>query len=202
MTAEESVADIKRCLRKKALASMKAIDPADRQTKSRAACQRILQRECFQHAHTVMLYMPMPSEIDVTPLAIRCFQTGVTVCVPRVDWERREMTPVEVASFNDAMMDVDDHGIRTPRRGRMILPSTIDLVIVPGLAFDTAGNRLGRGGGFYDRFLNRVSKSTGRIGICFDEQVIEHVPSEPLDMKVDLLITDRRSTRTGGTQRK
>ncbi|MGI9013739.1 MAG: 5-formyltetrahydrofolate cyclo-ligase [Phycisphaerales bacterium] len=180
-------------LRREAIDRMQAIEVEARVERSLAACRRIMPLETFALAETVMLYMPLPSEVDVAPLAIRCFQHGKVVCVPRVDWDRREMTPLEIECFEDSeRMEVDSHGIRSPRAGRLVLPGLIDLVIVPGLAFDVRGNRLGRGGGFYDRFLARLNQSTKRIGICFDEQIIDAVPTNNGDERVDMVVTDRR----------
>src|SRR5262245_49912094 len=83
-------------------ARMKAIAGAMtselRHAASVQACARLVALEAFEHAGTVMLYMPMTNEVDVTPVAVQCFRLGKTVCVPKVDWKRRDMHPVEVTS--------------------------------------------------------------------------------------------------------
>jgi len=183
-------------LRSKMRAMLSELDPADRHTASARACTRLIGLEAFKHASVVMLYMSIPTEVDTTLVAIRCFQRGKIVCVPKVDWKRREMSVVEVSSFDDRSIEVDDHGIRTPRGGRLVVPASIDLVVVPGLAFDTHGNRLGRGGGFYDRFLPRLRRAATTVGLAFDDQVVENVPAGEQDVKIDSLVTDRRVTRT------
>jgi len=175
---------------------LRAMSSEERHEKSISVCRRVCGLESFRHATTIMLYMPLPSEVDITPIAIRSFQLGTTVCVPRVDWKRKEMTAVEVRRFDDDTMDVDEHGIRVPRDGRIVIPGLIDLIIVPGLAFDTHGNRLGRGGGYYDRFLGKVSRQAAKIAVAYDEQIVEEVPVNERDMRVDLVVTDRRATRT------
>jgi 5-formyltetrahydrofolate cyclo-ligase len=161
-----------------------------------AACARVIALDAFRTARIVMLYMPLASEIDVTPVALRCFQLAKTVCVPRVDWQRKDMIAIEVNELDDRVMDVDEHGIRVPRQGQPVLPSMIDLVVAPGLAFDTRGHRLGRGGGFYDRFLARMRESACRVGVAFDFQVVDAVPAELQDASVDIVVTDRRVTTT------
>jgi len=175
---------------------LRAMSSEERHEKSISVCRRVCGLESFRHATTIMLYMPLPSEVDITPIAIRSFQLGTTVCVPRVDWKRKEMTAVEVRRFDDDTMDVDEHGIRVPRDGRIVIPGLIDLIIVPGLAFDTHGKRLGRGGGYYDRFLGKVSRQAAKIAVAYDEQIVEEVPVNERDMRVDLVVTDRRATRT------
>ena len=175
-------------------------DETFRHDASAAACAHLTSLEVFQHASVVMLYMPLATEVDLTPAAIRCFQGAKTVCVPRVDWRGRDMVPVEISSFDDEVMAVDDHGLRTPRAGRPIVPSQIDLVIVPGLAFDAGGNRLGRGGGFYDRFLRRLRRSAITVGLAFECQIIDTVPADDRDFAVDLIVTDRRVNHIKGSR--
>jgi 5-formyltetrahydrofolate cyclo-ligase len=167
----------------------------ERHSASDAACVRVISLDAFRHASVVMLYMPLAYEVDTTSIAIRSFQLGKTVCVPRVDWARQDMHAVEITTFDDRVMQTDAHGIRTPRDGRLLIPGSIDLVVVPGLAFDARGNRLGRGGGFYDRFLTRLHKSATSVGLVFDEQIIDDVPVDDRDIGVDFVVTDRRITR-------
>lgn len=170
------------------------ISEDDRRAASLQACRRLTQLEAFEHAMSVMLYMPLRGEIDVTPVAVRCFQLGKTVSVPRVDWKRKDMTAVEVIEFDDHFMEVDEHGVRVPRDARPILRETIDLVVAPALAFDPQGHRLGRGGGYYDRYLSRLRRTSTVAGIAFDQQVVDEVPAVKHDMRVDVLVTDRRVT--------
>ncbi len=176
------------------------LGPEARHDASAAACARLTALEAFRHASVVMLYMPLPTEVDLTPAAIRCFQSGKTVCVPRVDWKGRDMVAVEISSFDDEVMEIASHGLRTPREGRPLVPHLIDIVIVPGLAFDTSGNRLGRGGGFYDRFLRRLRRSATTVGLAFDEQIIDAVPADDRDFAVSMIVTERRVCQIGGSR--
>jgi len=172
-----------------------AVMSADRRHEASVqAVSRLVGLEAFRHAQVVMLYMPLATELDVTGAALHCFRTGKTVCVPSVNWDTHEMAPVEVLSFDDEVMDVDDRGIRTPRDGRTVSANLVDLVIVPGLAFDLAGGRLGRGGGFYDQFLARLRPETTIIGIAYDEQIIDEVPLANHDRRMDIVVTDRRQS--------
>ena len=175
------------------------MNPSERHDAAAAACRQLATLEIFRHSGVVMLYMPLADELDLTPIAISCFQAGKTVCVPRVDWKRRDMEPVEVTSFDDHVMDTDSHGLRTPRGGAPLPANLIDLVVVPGLAFDTHGFRLGRGGGYYDRFLARLRRSATSVGLVFDIQIIDSVPVDDRDVTVDIIVTDRRVTRANGS---
>ena len=181
-------------IRKQVRATLNRMTPEQRAQASHTACARLMQLEAFENASVVMLYMPLADEVDLLPLALRCFQMGKTVCVPKVDWKRGDMEAVEVTSFDDHVMEVDEHGVRAPRDGQPVLVRTINLIILPGVAFDAQGNRLGRGGGFYDRFLKRLSPSAAAIGIAFDQQIIDVVPVDDRDIRVDMVVTDRRLT--------
>ena len=175
-----------------------ALDDERRHAGSVDACTRLMGIEVFKHASVVMLYMPLATEVDVTPAALRCFQASKTVCVPKVDWDRKDMSSIEVTSFDDHVMDIDAHGLRMPRHGRLIVPSMIDVVVVPALAYDLHGRRLGRGGGYYDRFLGRLRRSATTVGIAFDEQIIDEVPVDDGDLSVDVVVTDRRIAQVKG----
>lgn len=186
--------DPKQIIRNEIRRKLTAMSAEDRHRDSTIACSRLCSLEAFQRARVVMLYMPLPTEVDVTPIALKCFQLGKTVCVPKVDWQRLDMIAVEVNAIDDRVMDIDEHGIRTPKQGQPIPPSMLDLIVAPGIAFDSHGRRLGRGGGFYDRFLARTRDSAVRVGIAFDGQVIDDIPTQDHDLMVDIVITDRRIT--------
>lgn len=188
--------DQKRVLRRAMRQTLDAMSGDDRHSGSVAACARLGSLEAFRHASTVMIYLPLAAEVDTTSLALRAFQAGITVCAPRVNWSRRDMDAVEISSIDDRIFEADDHGVRSPVGGRPVVPTQIDLVVVPGLAFDVQGHRLGRGGGFYDRFLTRLRRGAVTAGLAFDGQIVDHVPAGPLDAAVDWVVTDRRLCAT------
>src|SRR5688572_16491016 len=121
-------------IRSRMRAALGSMTPEARQNASFSACARLQGLEPFEHASVVMLYMPLETEVDVTHIAVRCFRLGKTLCVPKVDWDREEMNPVEVTSLDDRVLDCDEHGVRSPKDCRPIMPSMIDLVVVPALA--------------------------------------------------------------------
>ena len=138
---------IRRQLREK-LAKM---SEADRAAKSLAAAALMMASPEFAAARAVMLYLSSPHEVDTAPLALRCWQSGKTVVVPKVSWDQRRMLPVEITSLQTNMTTTGP-GVREPISGKPIPVNLIDLVMVPGLGFTTDGHRIGRGMGFYDRF--------------------------------------------------
>ena len=104
------------------------------------------------------------------------------------------MMPVEVRSLTHDLAE-NSLGIREPVSGVPIPTSMIDLVIVPGLGFDEKGNRLGRGRGFYDRFLAHPQLRAVKCALAFEEQLCPEVPCDPLDVGVDILVTDVKLRR-------
>ncbi|MEC9373154.1 MAG: 5-formyltetrahydrofolate cyclo-ligase [Planctomycetota bacterium] len=188
--------------RKKAMrAAMKSrlaeVSPEELHRLSAQACDRLMKSDFFAGARTVMLYLPIPGELDISPVALRCFQTGRTVCAPRVNWEHHRLMPMEIHCL-DTGVEVRRHGLREPVEGAPVPLEEIDLVIVPGLAFDVSGNRLGRGGGHYDRFLARpeLRSLAVRCGVCFDFQIVDEAPTLDTDVRLGAVVTDRRSILT------
>ena len=169
-----------------------ALPEGRRRHASHLACTRLSNLDAFRHASVIMLYLPRAGEVDPTSVAISCFQRGKTVCVPRLDWPRREMTAIEATSLDEHFMTVDNHGAHSPRVGRPLTPDSIDVVVMPGIAFDLHGSRLGRGSGFYERFLGRLQPSALTVGLAFDQQVIQDVPAGADVCRVGCVITDRR----------
>jgi 5,10-methenyltetrahydrofolate synthetase len=94
-------------LRTRMRALLESMTDDQRHTASVAACQRLTTLEAFANANVVMMYMPLAAEVDVTPAALRAFSGGQTVCVPRVDWHRKDMTSIEITSLDDRVLDTD-----------------------------------------------------------------------------------------------
>jgi 5-formyltetrahydrofolate cyclo-ligase len=167
-----------------------AITDEQRHRKSLAACGFVASSPEFAAARIVMLYLSTPSEVDTSPLALKCWQAGKTVVVPKVSWDQRRMLPVEISSLADPTT-ISGPGIREPVAGKPVPTDFIDLVIVPGLGFSNNGYRIGRGMGFYDRFLAQGEFIGVSCGLAFDEQVVENLPVLDHDIPLGMLVTDR-----------
>lgn len=167
-----------------------AMGEAQRHQKSIAACSLIAASPEFAAARVVMLFLSSPTEIDTAPLALKCWQAGKTVVVPRVSWDQRRMLPTEITSLNTGLTTTGP-GVREPIGGKPIPVDFIDLVIVPGLGFTPTGYRIGRGMGFYDRFLAQPEFIGVSCGMAFEEQIVEQLPVLDHDMPLSMLATDR-----------
>jgi len=137
----------------------------------------------IQSSLTIMSFLPLPLEVDLRPIMGAWIEEGKTVCVPIVDWESNSMQAGLLTSLQPSYFVATRHGLQEPKERHVIPSDTIDVVLVPGLAFDANGGRLGRGGGFYDRFLSHVRPSI-TLGVGFTCQLFETVALEVHDHRL------------------
>jgi 5-formyltetrahydrofolate cyclo-ligase len=167
---------------------------------SQAACDQALAWAPLTRAGCVLAYAPMPSEVNVEPLIESLLARGVCVCIPRVDWDAGTIVPVRVTDLL-ADLTVVEHGVRQPRE---TLPAVgmeqIQAIVVPAVAFDLTGGRLGRGGGFYDRVLGGRARPGLVLGVGFEAQIVDEIPMEGHDQRVDALATPARLIEFGAAR--
>jgi 5-formyltetrahydrofolate cyclo-ligase len=180
----------KASIRAKLRERVAALSASERTAKSLAATSLLTASAEFAAARVVMLYLSMHNELDTAPLALRCWQSRKTVVVPKVSWNQRRMLPVEITSLQTGI-SVSGHGVREPIAGSPIPVNLIDLVIVPGIGFTDKGHRIGRGMGFYDRFLAIPAFVGLSCGMAFEEQLVETVPMLDHDIPLSMLCTDK-----------
>ena len=142
----------------------------------------------IESATTIMSFLPLSQEVDLRTLMQCWIEEGKTVCVPIVNWDDRVMQAGLLTSTESHALSETRHGLREPKERINIPTELIDVVLVPGLAFDALGGRLGRGGGFYDRFLALVRPPLS-IGVAFDEQMVDHLTIEPHDYRLTAIAT-------------
>lgn len=183
-------------LRAATLAARRAMRAGERLTASRAVAQRLLALPELARASTVLLYAALAEEADLGTLIGPLHARAVTTVFPRVRGDRLEL----VAASDLRTLQLGYRGIQEPV-GPAVDPTTIDAVVVPGVAFDPHGGRLGQGGGHYDRLLPSLPETAVRIGACFACQVVPAVPREPHDAVVDLVVTDRAVYRPPAPRR-
>ncbi len=180
---------VKKELRRRLRKILADIPPEQLETKSLRACHQLFEQPEYIRAEVIMVFLALPTEIDTSPLVLRAWQDRKRVLAPKVSWSQRRMMPVEIRSLTDDLA-VSQMGIREPVSGIPFPISTIDLVVVPGLGFDEYGHRLGRGRGFYDRFLAHPEFQGVSCAMAFEEQMTPSVPVGPLDRHVHMLVTD------------
>ncbi|NLE23029.1 MAG: 5-formyltetrahydrofolate cyclo-ligase [Actinobacteria bacterium] len=182
--------------RRRALAARDALEPEDRERLGEAVRRRALELPELAAASIVMLFASFRSEIDTMPLAEWVLRSGRSLCLPKV------LGPRTMAAFlvRDLQADLEPGkwDIPEPREGLPeVPPEDVDLVFVPGSAFDEEGRRCGYGGGFYDTFLPRTRPGTPRVAFAFEVQLVPRIIVEPHDLPVTAIVTERRVIRPG-----
>jgi 5-formyltetrahydrofolate cyclo-ligase len=180
----------KLALRRRVLADRDALPTAVRTAASAAIAARILERADFRAARAVLLTLPFGSEWDTVALMRAALAAGRIVAVPRVDKASRML---ELHAIADPERDVvaGYRDIPEPLPAcPLVSRETIDFVLVPGVAFDRLGRRMGYGGGYYDRLLPLLSPRAARVAGAFDVQLVARVPAAPHDVAVDAIVTE------------
>lgn len=184
---------VKSALRKTFLAARNSYTPKERKTLGNAICRRLASTREFKEARIILFYFPVRSEPDCLQAVKKAFALGKKVLFPRVEGEK--LAAMEAKSFGEVLaFQPGTLGIPEPR-GEKTPARQIDLAVLPGIAFDEHGRRLGYGGGFYDRFLKKLKKSAVRVGLCFEKTLASDLPEEKGDEKVDCIISERRVIR-------
>ena len=157
----------------------------NRNKKSLQIKNKLFRNRVFKKAKTVMFYMPFGGEVDTVDMIKAAQKLGKTVVVP-VCGKNRMMKPCVLK--DGATLLRGPYGIREPALKKPVNFKSLDLVIVPGLAFDKEGRRLGRGKGYYDRFLPKVSGHSVAIGLAYDFQILPNIPTTRYDADVHKVI--------------
>jgi 5-formyltetrahydrofolate cyclo-ligase len=145
----------------------------------------------FRRAEVVMFYASLGREVRTESMIEKAIREGKQVALPRCDMKKGEILPCLIADYKQDLSP-GVWGIMEPVGRSVISSQELDLVVAPGVAFDLFCNRVGRGKGFYDRFLKDVSPVTVKVGLAFDFQVIEKVPMSDEDVPMDKVVTESR----------
>ena len=178
-------------IRKTMRAQLQTQTEKERLSKSRAIAAKILNINAFRQAKTVMFYYATDKEVATQELIQEALKEGKQVLLPYVDQTIRGIRPSMIENLNhDLAPGSYDILEPKPEKRKAVELSEIDLVLVPGLAFDRKGNRLGHGKGYYDRFLKTLPNRAKRYGLAFDFQVLDQVPINDFDVRLDLVLTN------------
>jgi 5-formyltetrahydrofolate cyclo-ligase len=180
----------KQRLRKQARAARTAIDAETSRAHAEAAAENLLGVPGLASARIVLAYAATPEELDPRPAVEALYALGSLVALPRI--EGPGVLGAHLVE-PDASLEAGPMGIAQPPGGAPRAEfESIDAVIVPGVAYDEEGRRLGYGGGYYDRLIPRLRPDCLLVGFAFDEQVLEALPAEEHDRRVDALVTPTR----------
>lgn len=173
-------------IRSKILLRLKTQKEEVREQKSEVIKRKLFRLEAFKKAKTVMFYIAFKGEVKTDKMIKAARRLGKLIAVPVC--ERRKIALKPCILEDNTGLIKGPYGVPEPAVRTCVSLAGLDLVIVPGVAFDHKGSRLGRGKGYYDRFLSKIPKSTKAIGLAFDFQILPVVPSKTHDVGVNKVI--------------
>ncbi|MBJ6725821.1 5-formyltetrahydrofolate cyclo-ligase [Geomesophilobacter sediminis] len=189
----------KTILRSKTLATRKGLAAEQVDAMSLSIQERFLALPEFQTARSIALYSPIHNEVETVLVARQALDLGKRVCFPAAVGEHLSFR--EVRDLSE--LHPGRFGILEPQ-GASLDPTFFDLIVVPGICFDSYGRRIGYGKGFYDKALHRMEGAGRLVAFCYGFQLLSEILGEPHDVVMDLIITEERVVRVhnniGGTQ--
>ena len=179
----------KRELRKHILTLRDNLSLDTRKQYDKEIFSKLINKDCYKDCKCIFIFVSYKSEIDTHSIIKKALEDKKVVCVPKVISKQEGMKAVQITDFNQ--LKPGCQGILEPVDFKCEVDvKKIDLVIMPGVAFDLNGGRIGYGGGFYDRFLVDVRKEVPKVALAYDIQIVDKVPMNELDMRVDDIITN------------
>ncbi|MBF0318128.1 MAG: 5-formyltetrahydrofolate cyclo-ligase [Nitrospirae bacterium] len=180
-------------LRKSVLHTRDTISAQDKSAKDARIKNTLLRLKEFKDATTVMFYASFRSEPETLTIIEYALGSGKLVALPKVDVQRRRLDVYEIRRKSEIVsgcMNIPEPDVSQSRRIDTERLSRFDLIVTPGVAFDVYGGRLGYGGGFYDRLLSSMHRKPLLIALAYVQQIVNDVPMQAHDMRVDMIITD------------
>jgi len=179
---------MKKELRKKLLKLRKSQTDLDVINKSKSIINSLISSSLLENISSVHLYFPINKEVETKELIKYLWQKKIKVLLPRTDFDNRDLVNYEITDFSQ--LEKTTFNMLEPKTDNTVFTGNPDIVLVPGVGFDSELNRMGYGGGFYDRFLN--SANTKKIALAFECQLVPNLPVEDHDIKMDMIITEDR----------
>lgn len=182
----------KRSIRRTMLARRRSLSEEEFRSASRIIQQAFLGTQEYRRARSVAVYSSIHNEVETGLVARTALDSGKYVAYPAVVEHRLVFRQVPA----DFTMKSGAFGILEPCTDcRVFQPDDIDVYLLPGIAFDIKGERIGYGKGFYDKTLHRIEGQGRLVGLCYDFQLVDEIVGEPHDVKMDLIITEKRVVR-------
>jgi len=151
----------------------------------------IYKMDLFKQASIILFYVSYRSEVNTHDMIKHCLSNGKKIIVPKVDLKKNKLLLSELSSWNH--LEYGAYDILEPKLEyiKEVSIDSIDLMFIPGVVFDIFGNRIGHGKGYYDRLLRNPHQAIS-IGLAFEFQIVENIPAESHDIKVDKIVTENR----------
>jgi 5-formyltetrahydrofolate cyclo-ligase len=191
----KSVAKAKATIRKSIILKRKALSNLKQNEKSLIVTRRLLDMREFKTSKAVFCFLSTAHEVKTEEIILKAFRLGKDVLVPLLNPQEGDMQVVRIS--RDTRFAIGKYGVREPslETREVVSSACIDFVIAPGLAFDIFGNRIGYGGGHYDKLFKNISNDVTRVAVGYDFQIIESVPHSDFDESVHFIVTETKTLR-------
>jgi len=170
----DRIIQTKQELRERIIKLLKSQKEEERLTKSLIIQRKLFYMPEFKKACVVLFYASFNGEVDTFSMMEQALCINKKIALPRLNTENKDLIPTQIKALGD--LEVGSYGIKQPTKGEPVALEAVDMVVVPGLAFDKNHYRLGRGGGHYDRFLKTLPSRIPTVGLAFDFQIVDTLP--------------------------
>jgi 5-formyltetrahydrofolate cyclo-ligase len=186
---------LKQDIRKKILDHREAIDTDIRKQWDENILNNLIKSDWYKKANTIFAFVSFKSEADTHKIIKYSIQDQKTVCVPRIKSKQKGIEIFKIDSFDQ--LENGYFGILEPIESCPVINSKdIDLILMPGVAFDRQGGRVGYGAGFYDRFLSNMNNNVDKIAVAYHFQILDNIPMDEHDVRIDGIVTEEESIFT------
>lgn len=181
----------KRLLRNRILDIRNSLDKDTKSFMDNEIYNRLIKSELYLKAKSIFIYINFGSEIDTMSIINKALEDGKDVYIPKTYRDNKSMKAIKINGFKD--LEKNSMGILEPiNDSSYISKEKLDLIIVPGAVFDLSGNRIGYGGGYYDRYLEPIENINNKLVLAYELQIVDFIDSESHDIKFDYVITNTK----------
>lgn len=191
-----SIFEDKKKLREEILKKRKNISLNLKKELDRHIFNRFCESNYYKNANKIFIYVSYDTELDTKEIINKALEEGKRIFIPRIENKIKSMDAVEITSLDN--LEESKYGILEPSIYKEAIdPNEIDLIIVPGVAFDCCGGRMGYGAGYYDRYFKKINKENlvdiKKVALAYDLQILEQVPMDEFDVPIDYILSENQS---------
>ena len=189
----EAVKERKRGIREKISITLSELSESELADKTKAVKNRLFEFANFFESKIVLLYINNVNEVNTEQIIEKSLKLDKIVIFPAIDAKNHEIKLMKIDSV-EADLKIGSRGILEPdaKKCKVVPVECIDIAIIPGIAFDEKGSRIGFGDGYYDRLIPKLPITARKVGIAFEDQIIKQIPTESHDRHVDIIVTEKR----------
>ncbi len=190
--------DEKSRIRQQVLRRRDSLEAGGKEQKDRFIKEKLFTLPEFQRSPVIFFFASFRSEVSTFPLIEEALSIGKKVILPAVDTANKELRLYEIKDLNElspGYMGIPEPAVPGERERDI---NDVTLAVIPGAAFDSRGNRLGYGAGYYDKILSRLKRKIPLVALAYEEQIVGSLPSEAHDIKIHMIVTDKRVLRCAG----